>query len=227
MFNHTPAIYLPLYLGVRLALMTPSSMTPSDLAIDPVQLEALPWAFAIGYVAPFIVLLLPDARVRSISIKQSAAAWWQQWPAYTAFCQVALSLLWPPATVASHTATETWPQVQSVYMCIFVLASLSHWISVIGALATGVSFSELFLPALPGKDVKARHGWEAAKWCVQWDVVLDTPAMILWAGVLYWQTGGAVDSSLLQSLFVNFLLAGPLGIPIGLLWKRDAFVLDV
>jgi hypothetical protein len=112
-------------------------------------------------------------------------------------------------------------------MFILVLAGLSHWISVIGAFATGVSMTELFLPALPGKDVKARHGWEAAKWCVQWDVVLDTPAMILWAGVLYWQTGGAVDSSLLQRLFVNFLLAGPLGIPIGLLWERDTVVLGL
>lgn len=85
--------------------------------------------------------------------------------------------------------------------------------------------TELFLPALPGKDKKARHGWEAAKWCAQWDVVLDTPAMILWAGVLYWQTEVVMDSSLWQRLLVNFLLAGPLGVPIGLLWERDAFVL--
>lgn len=227
MFNHTPAIYLPLYLGVRLALMTPSNLIPSDLAIDPIQLEILPWALFIGYVAPFVVLLLPDARFRGISIKQSAAAWWQQWPAYTALCQVALSLIWRPATVPSPTATESWPHVQSAYMFILVLAGLSHWISVIGAFATGVSMSELFLPALPGKDVKARHGWEAAKWCVQWDVVLDTPAMIFYAGALYWQTGGPVGSSLLQRLFVNFLLAGPLGVPIGLLWERDAVVLGL
>jgi hypothetical protein len=227
MFNHTPAIYLPLYLGARLALVTPSNMVPADLVIDPVQLEVLPWAFLIGYVAPFVVLLLPDIRVLDKSIKQSAAAWWQQWPVYTALCQATLSLIWRPATVPSPPAAETWPQVQSVYTFIFVLAGFSHWISVIGAFATGVTMTELFLPALPGKDVKARHGWEAAKWCVQWDVVLDTPAMILWAIVLYWQTGGVVDSSLLQRLFVNFLLAGPLGVPIGLLWERDAFVLGV
>jgi hypothetical protein len=227
MFNHTPAIYLPLYLGVRLALMTPSNLTPRDLTIDPVQLEVLPWAFAIGYVAPFIVLLLPDVRIRDISIKQSAAAWWQQWPAYTAFCQLLLSLTWRPAAVAPPSATEAWPQVQSVYIFIFVLAGLSHWLSVLGSFATGVSMTELFLPALPGKDVKARHGWEAGKWCVQWDVVLATPAMILWAGVLYWQTGGVVDFSLGQRLLVNFFLAGPLGIPIGLLRERDAVVLGI
>ena len=85
--------------------------------------------------------------------------------------------------------------------------------------------TDLFLPALPGKDVVARHGWDAAKWCVQWDIVLATPAMILWAGVLYWQNGADIDFSLLQRLFVNVLLAGPLGIPIGLLWERDAFIL--
>ncbi|PNP56291.1 hypothetical protein THARTR1_03816 [Trichoderma harzianum] len=225
MFNHTPAIYLPLYLGVRLALMTPSNVTPSDLAIDPVQLELFPWAFAIGYVAPFIVLLLPDLRIRDISTKQSVAAWWQQWPAYVALCQLLLSLIWRPAVLASPVATETWPQMQSVYMFLFVMAAVSHWLSVFGAFATGVTMTELFLPAFPGKDKKARHGWEAAKWCVQWDVVLDTPAMILWAGVLYWQTGGVMNSSLWQRLLVNFLLAGPLGIPIGLLWERDAFVL--
>jgi hypothetical protein len=33
-----------------------------------------------------------------------------------------------------------------------------------------------------------------------------------------------MDSSLCQRLLVNFLLAGPLGIPIGLLWERDAFI---
>lgn len=225
MFNHTPAIYLPLYLGARLALVTPSNMTPSDLAIDPVQLKVLPWAFTVGYVAPFIVLLLPDVRIRDISIKQSAAAWWQQWPAYTAVCQLLLSLIWAPAAVPSPTATDAWPQVQSVYRFLFVLASLSHWLSVLGAFATGVSMTDLFFPALPGKDVKARHGWQAAKWCVQWDVVLATPAMVLWAGVLYWQSGQVVDSSLLQRLLVNFFLAGPLGIPIGLLRERDAFVL--
>jgi hypothetical protein len=225
MFNHTPAIYLPLYLGARLALITPSKMTPSDLAVDPVQLEALPWAFAIGYVAPFIVLLLPDIGIGSISIKQSTAAWWQQWPAYTALCQLLLSLAWHPATIPSPSATDAWPQVQSVYTFLFVLAGLSHWLSVLGAFATGVSMTDVFLPALPGKDVKARNGWEAAKWCVQWDVVLATPAMVLWAGVLYWQTGGVVDSSLLQRLLVNFLLAGPLGVPIGLLSERDAYVL--
>jgi hypothetical protein len=225
MFNHTPAIYLPLYLGVRLLLMTPSNMTPSDLTIDPVQLEVLPWAFAIGYVAPFVLLLLPDARIGGISLKQSAAAWWQQWPAYTALCQLLLSLAWHPATIPSPSAEDAWPQVQSVYTFLFVLAGLSHWISVLGALATGVSMTDLFLPALPGKDVKARNGWEAAKWCVQWDVVLATPAMVLWVSALYWQTGGAVDSSLLQRLLVKFLLAGPLGVPIGLLSERDAFVL--
>lgn len=227
MFNHTPAVYLPLYLGVRLALMTPRNITPSDLAIDPVQLEILPWAFAIGYVAPFIVLLLPDVRIRDVSIKQSAAAWWQQWPAYVAFAQLLLSLVWSPAVISSPQATSILPQLQSVYMFIFVVAGVSHWLSVLGAFATGVTMIELFLPALPGKDKKARHGWEAAKWCVQWDVVLDTPAMILWAGVLCWQAGVVADSLLWQRLLVNFLLAGPLGIPISLLWERDASVLSI
>ena len=225
MFNHTPAIYLPLYLGARLALVTPSNMKPSDLAVDPIQVKILPWAFVIGYVTPFIVLLLPDFRIREISIKQSMAAWWQQWPAYVALCQLLLSSIWSPAVVPSLSATEARHQIQSVYMFIFVLAGLSHWVSVLGAFATGVSMADLFLPALPGKDVKARHGWDAAKWCVQWDVVLATPAMILWAGVLYWQTGGVTDTSLVQRLLVNCFLAGPLGIPIGLLWERDAFVL--
>ncbi|OPB44038.1 hypothetical protein A0O28_0023560 [Trichoderma guizhouense] len=227
MFNHTPAIYLPVYLGVRLALMTPSNLTPSDLVIDPVQLEQFPWAIAIGYVAPFIAMLLPDLRIRDISTKQTVAAWWQQWPAYVALSQLLLSLIWRPAVLPSPLSTEAWPQVQSVYMFLFVLAALSHWLSVFGAFATGVTMTELFLPAWPGKDKKARHGWEAAKWCVQWDVVLDTPAMILWAGVLYWQTGAVMDSSLWQRLLVNFLLAGPYGVPIGLLWERDAFVLGV
>jgi hypothetical protein len=224
MFNHTPAIYLPLYLGVRLALMTPSDLTPSDLAIDRVQLEILPWAFALGYVAPFIVLLLPDFRIRGISIKQSIAGWWQQWPAYTALCQLLLSLIWRPA-VSSPLITETWPQIQSVYKLMFVVAGVSHWLSVLGAFATGVSMRELFLPALPGKYKKARHGWEAAKWCVQWDVVLDTPAMVLWAGVLFWQAGGAGDLELWRRMAVNLLLAGPLGVPIGLLRERDVVVL--
>jgi hypothetical protein len=223
MFNHTPAVYLPLYLGVRLALMTPSDITPSDLTIDPVQLKMLPWAFAIGYVAPFIVLLLPDLRIRNISIKQSVAAWWQQWPAYVSLCQLTLSLMWRPSV--APLATDNRSQMQSMYMLIFVMAALSHWLSVLGAFVTGVTMTELFLPALPGRDKKARHGWEAAKWCVQWDFVLDTPAMILWTGILYWQTEAVMDSSLCQRLLVNFLLAGPLGIPIGLLWERDAFVL--
>jgi hypothetical protein len=223
MFNHTPAIYLPLYLGVRLALMTPSNITSSDLAIDPVQLEVLPWAFAIGYVAPFIVLLLPDIRICDTSIKQSIAGWWQQWPAYVALCQLLLALIWRPASPYS-VITDTWPQLQSFYTIIFVMAGMSHWISVFGAFATGVTMTELFLPAWPGKDKKARYGWEAAKWCVQWDVVLDTPAMILWAGVLSWQVGLVMDSSLWQRLIVNLLIAGPLGVPVGLLWERDAFL---
>ena len=225
MFNHTPAIYIPLYLGTRLALVTSKDSTPSDLAVDSTQLEILPWAFVIGYVAPFVVLLLPDFRIRSISIKQSTAAWWQQWPAYVALCQLLLSMIWRPAVISSPTPTEAWPRVQSVYMFIFVLAGASHWLSVLGALATGVSMTDLFLPASPGKDVKACHGWDAAKWCVQWDVVLVTPAMILWAGVLYWQTGAVMDSSFLQRLLVDCVLVGPLGIPIKLLWERDAFVL--
>lgn len=167
----------------------------------------------------------PDIRVHGISVKQSTAAWWQQWPAYTALCQLVLSLVWHPATVPSPSATDVWPQVQSVYTFLFVLAGLSHWLSVLGAYATGVSMTELFLPALPGKEVKARHGWEAAKWCVQWDVVLAMPAMIIWAGILYWQTGGVADSSLWQRMLVNFFFAGPLGVPIGLLWERDVLVL--
>lgn len=227
MFNHTPAIYLPLYLGVRLLLMTPSNMTPQDLATDTTELEIFPWAFTIGYVLPFVLLLLPDIRIRSISIKQSVAAWWQQWPAYIALCHLLLSLLWQPAATSTPSVTESWPQVQSAYKFIFVIAGLSHWLSVIGGLATGVTMTELFLPAWPGKNKKASHGWDAGKWCVQWDVVLDTPAMVLWAGVLYWQTGAVMDSSLLQRMLFHFVLAGPLGMPIGLLWERDAFVLGM
>lgn len=84
--------------------------------------------------------------------------------------------------------------------------------------------TEVFLPAWPGKDKKARYGWEATRCCVQWDVVLDTPAMILWAGVLSWQVELVMDSSLWQRLIVNLLIAGPLGVPVGLLWERDAFL---
>jgi hypothetical protein len=231
MFNHTPAIMLPLYLALRLILFTPPTLTTPDLIIDPTHLEILPWAFTLGYLLPFLLLLLPDIPLGRARLKQTVAAWWQQWPLYISLCHFTLQLLWPPSR--ADPVQDLHLDLQApVYHFILAVAALSHWAPILAALGLhpGLTLRSLFLPSAPDPAVRAASGYQAAKWTVQWDVWMDSPALLLWAAALFWQQaqrGVVMWGAVVTRVLGLGLLAGPVGAGVGLLWERDRMVLGM
>lgn len=221
MFNYTPALGMPLYLAARFAFLTPPNLTAEDVLIDRVQLDVLPWAFLLGYIVPFVLMLLPDLELRGFSSKHTLAAWWQQWPAYVALFH-AVFLLFPRSQDQVRAGPpEILYQLEHIYIFILVIAAASHWGPIVAGFVKGVTMMELFMPSASNN----MNEYAASKWTVQWDSIMDHLAMMIWASVLFWQTRGFPTPPVLLSALWYGFLGGPLGSIIALLWERDRSIL--
>lgn len=217
----------PLYLAIRLAVSP--SVTPTGLAVHAAHLKAIPWSFALGYILPIILMALPSPRIVSPTFKHTAAGWYQQWNLYIVLIHWTLVYLWREDGQSISTI-ETLELSRNVYVFAILCAGVAWWSAMWIALKKGGIPLALkaFVPASPWSGKKAASIYEGAKWLIQWDGIIGTTAMTVWAASLYLDANQSapLPEDMWKRMLAYGISGGPMGISIGLLFERDKLLLD-
>ncbi|KAH8815400.1 hypothetical protein F5884DRAFT_772201 [Xylogone sp. PMI_703] len=247
-FNHSNALITPIWLALHL-LTSPSAFTPTadDIWIEPVHLLVLPISVVLGFVIPLAPVMLPFS-VISVEMKQTAMGWYQQWPLWIALPHYAIVALLRPKFSSSRLADKT--NVLVLYRYIYAFASafaiLTHIpvmvVSCTASLWSGlfnpeyvklIQMSHLLVPMNPFSEVQAKDLAEGMFWLIQWDYFSGYIAPIFWSLILYRKAQTTVHknngswSYIWKRVVLYFLISGPIGIAVGLIWERDEMLLDV
>jgi hypothetical protein len=245
-FNHSNALITPLWLAVHL-LTSPSAAKPTaaDISIEPIHLLALPASFIIGFVLPLVPVVLPFSLV-SLEVKQTAMGWYQQWPLWIAVPHYTLVALLRLCSLPSKLDSPKTRILlyRSVYIFAFAFAVFTHlpvmslsfaafaWPSLFNyEYAHLLQPKHLLIPTSPFLDTKAKNLAEGMLWLIQWDYFSGYLAPAVWAIFLRRRVGETPNKSdmgycLIRAL-LYLLMAGPIGIAIGMVWERDEILLCV
>jgi hypothetical protein len=240
----TPA-FLALHLWTSPTVNRPNV---ENLWIDPNQLAALPVSVVLGLFVPSVAMALPAPSVISIAQKQSLAAFWQAFPLWIYVVQQVVATL--ISMVAPSDSKSTSPDknraflqnLRWVYMfgigcsawghigtwSISLLAMFSPQLFALGV-AEIFHPSSIFLNASPFSGAKAASIAEGSKWFLQWDLLIGSAAMLLWAIALRVQAESPRSSFLAYLSQFTFLLLvsfviGPSGAAVVAVWTRDELV---
>lgn len=223
-------------------MATPS--TPEELAIRSTDLEVLPWSFAIGYILPLTLLAWPNT---SAIFKHTTAGWYQQWHLYMSAVHFGLLAIWPssPPANASRELVEVWSVLDQTYESLLYLAAAGNWGPIALALLAKIqpkqfgpstakiaSLPAVLIPASPFGKVRSETMADGGKWLLQWDNIVGTLGTLVWTISLFGaSTQGVLRPEmvypLLKRLAEYFVMAGPMGVAIGLLRERDKVVLGL
>jgi hypothetical protein len=244
-FAATVPAFLALYLWTSPAVERPSV---ENLWIDPNQLAALPVSLLLGLFVPSIAMSLPAPSVISISQKQSLCAFWQAFPLWVYFVQQAVVMLISMVAPADSKPTPVEKNkafvksLNGVYMFGIGCSTLGHigtWsISLLAMLSPGLFASgvdellhpsNVFLNTSPFSGAKAANIADGVKWFLQWDLLVGSAAMLLWAIALRVQAEtvrSSLSAYLSQFTFLLLVSAviGPSGAAVMALWARDELV---
>lgn len=240
----TPA-FLAIHLWTSATVHGPAS---EDIWIDPNELNALPVSLIVGLVVPSVVMSLPAPSMITITQKQTAAAVWQLFPLWTYLAQSIAAFMM--SNIASSTSLQSSAEksqrhlraLRRVHLFGMGLSALGHigtWsISLLAMLSptlfeSGVAEilhpSSVFLNTSPFSGAKAHDIAEGVKWFLQWDLLVGSTAVLLWAVTLKVQaqnTGASVRTlfSELTSWSIVSAFIGPSGAAVMALWTRDELV---
>lgn len=243
------AAVVPAFLAVHL-WTSPTVDSPSveNLRIDPNQLVALPISLVLGLFVPSLAMSLPAPSVISISQKQSLAAFWQAFPLWIYIVQQVVTTLISTVAPAESKSTPAeknrafFQSAQWAYMFGIGCSAWGHvgtWsISLLAMLfpqlfATGMAElltpSNVFLNASPFSGARAADIAEGSKWFLQWDLLIGSASMLLWAITLRVQaetTRSSLPAYISQFVFLLLVSAviGPSGAAVVAVWTRDELV---
>ncbi|KAJ5533128.1 hypothetical protein N7494_009680 [Penicillium frequentans] len=236
----TFALWGPLYCGLHLATsITATKPTVQNIRIPRIIRFAIPIAYAIGYVIPSILMVLPAPNVISTDQKQIFIAVWQAWAISVGIMTtMAFYLLGP--WIRDDTSTDH----RGVYAFAFVYAAVAHLISWTISLATVVApalFHDRYVQALhPSNVFLLPSPWNTAAFPVEdvsvaahhflrWDCLIGSACMQIWAVTLYVRAcrigGEPINWSVLGAKIVLLtILGGPIGSAVALMWERDNLI---
>ena len=219
-----------------------------DLKINTSQLNALPISVVIGYIIPSIAMSLPAPSLITLSRKQTFAALWQAFPLWISIAHVVISTLLaaiaPMAAIPTRTedtarCMRTLRHVFAFGIACSAIGHIAPWsISLLALLcpslfARGVAElltpSNVFLNVSPFSGAKASTLADGTKWFLQWDLLVGSTAMLIWAFTLSVKVERAQTSLLTHvwhfaSLLLVSIIAGPTGAAVMAIWERDELV---
>lgn len=250
---------MPLYLSFHLftspTTLSPSSKSPNtpttNLIIDPTKLRVLPLAVTLGAIVPSILACLPAPSIVSYSLQQDLVSFWQLFPVWISLSQLVLmtfsSFILPSKEQTYRSAAERnavlLRSLRRTYIFIFAVSSLSHIASLTLSITPLILPSifapgyhsffhplRVFLPKSPLEITPISSLGEGALLLLQWDELIGSGAMIVWAMVLNRNAhAGKVTWGGWLSLLVKVTgltaVTGPGGAVVALIWGRDELVL--
>lgn len=252
-FHHAHGLFTPLYIALAI-LFLPScklqNQTPEALYIPHQHLTAIPISFMLGFVIPVFFICLPAPRFLSHRVKDTITGWYQQW--HLIISAIHYSTVRLMGTFHDYEVNESHylPMSESkVYVLranfVFAMALAAIPYFVVSTTSTTSWLAPtlfnpktvkslhpkwILLPTWPRSGVRARNIDEGVQWLIQWDYLLGTIAMLIWAALLVTSAtnkqGHQVYSlgAELLNCILYFLIGGPNGVVVGLIWEREEVV---
>ncbi|GAD99560.1 conserved hypothetical protein [Paecilomyces variotii No. 5] len=248
----TFAVTTPFYCGLHLATAS-YSVRPNFNAVSVPRsvLLALPVIFAITYFIPSGLMLVPAPEIFTYDQKQIIIALWQPWPVYASFLAAIASVVLPAfisdnSTTASKQAVRQRKALRGVYTFAFALGAIAHiasWTISLSTVLAPAIFSEKYAHDLhPTKVFQATLPWantdlrvssvaEGVHLFLQWDFAVGATAILLWAVTLLIRahrhiSGTVCWTGLVVKVAFLWLMAGPIGTAVALIWERDELVIE-
>lgn len=207
----------------------------------------LPLIIAVGYIVPSAAMFLPAPSIVSVGTKQALAAAWQPFPIYTS---VLASLCWLFSSYFSPDSDKSGPvtlrglrRTYAFALSCAVIPRIAAWALSLTVLAFPTLFPENVAAEIhPLRVFVNRLLWlsplvqvtsvgEGALWFLQWDDLIGSTALLLWALALYkaahQQASVEIRWTELGSKVVLLsMIIGPVGAAVVLMRERDELVFE-
>ena len=90
----------------------------------------------------------------------------------------------------------------------------------------------LLVPMNPFSEVKAADLAQGMFWLIQWDYFSGYLAPVVWATFMYRRADAMLKRKSFWGYFLKrapfyFLIAGPIGVAVGMVWERDEMLLTM
>ncbi|PWY86769.1 hypothetical protein BO70DRAFT_333206 [Aspergillus heteromorphus CBS 117.55] len=243
----TFAFAAPLYCALQLSVSpTAKSPTPDTIRIPRPVLRAFPWVFAISFIVPSGLMILPVSDTITTDLKQIFIALWQPFPAYISLLLTLVHVGGPPLNRPDGTGRKDLRALRFVYAFAFAHTAINHLVSWTISLTTvfaptviAVPFREQLHPSLvfgiptpwTSPVLQVTSVAEGVHAFLRWDCLIGSAGMVVWASALYVAAHRAVLGCvgwgrLLVKVVLLGLVAGPVGAAVELVWERDELVLS-
>ncbi|EKG19691.1 hypothetical protein MPH_03002 [Macrophomina phaseolina MS6] len=243
--NISVAITIPIWCLLHLLTLpnTNSATLTSRLSVSASDARLLPWAMAIGYIAPSIAMALPSPGVVPASTQQLLVSLWQPFPLWVYLVGTVLRPFF--STAASATSPlQSYHSTSRTHLFALLLAAIPHTTALSLSLSsflfpqlfdasTAASFhpARAFLPKVSLKGMEPLPLAEGILRFMQWDEAVSTAAAVVWAATVYLRdtkTKGGQRFGLLGLLARALgwtVVGGPSAAAVALVWARDEVVL--
>jgi hypothetical protein len=243
------ACIAPIWMAIQL-WTSPTVLDPDvdDLVVSPIQLAVAPVSILFGYGLPSVMMCLPATAKISFDSKQGWTGAQQLWPIWIIITQVTLStavaIVNPMVNVVTEDEkkTKTLTYLRYAYAFALIMSTAGHltsWGLSILSYAFPVLFTSkyesmmlpwvVFWPVWPFGSLQADTLADGALWFIQWDLIVSTAAVLLWAftlrvgvegrQVMFWQWVVGLTLAAVIAVFI-----GPVGAAVLSLWGRDELV---
>lgn len=240
----TVTIVSPIYLCLEVAQGNVGSAF-NELAVNPVDLDAIPWATTLSFVLPTIAMAVPLLNIASAELNYLFIALWQPFPLYQALIQPLLrkgSGIEQRGKKGSSVYTRQERSLARVYGFVLKLCAGTH-LCVLGAAFLSqfndslptVSLSRLLMPtslshpptlAALSPPVSALDSREVVVSFLRWDIYCASAAFSIWAGYhTYHSERGASILGIAARIVFWTVVGGPIAPAAVLLWDRDTAAL--
>ncbi|KAI9878134.1 MAG: hypothetical protein M1830_001780 [Pleopsidium flavum] len=257
MQNVAFAVVIPLYLAIHL-FTSPTVLSPHGqlsksttyLRVDPTELEVLPYSVFLGFIVPTILMCLPAPAAVTYPQKQGLIAFWQAFPLWISLWHMVISSSMKRISSMSGTSNRypaadrqtVHEALRKVYLFGFAMSAVIHVaiISIsLASILTPAMFatsysallrpSQVFIPVSLFSTVQVSSVGEGALYFGQWDELVGSAALLLWAAALYRNAHGAKVSwpgwaSLVAKVIGLTVVAGPCSTALTLIWERDELI---
>lgn len=245
------ACVAPIYFYLHL-LLSKVARTPKEYNLivqQPIQLALAPFATAIGFGIPSIMMALPAPSVLSYYWKQTWTALQQGWPIWILLAQRVLEAAVVSADPMSAMRTEKQKKAETLkysrraFRFALMTSTSAHLLytglGLVAAFAPSLLSSKLqvqlapenfFIPPNPFSDLRARTLATGAMWFLQWDLIIGVLSTMIWGVAVELFASNRQDSlgAWIVSLLKNGLIAlvvGPAGAAVLAIWRRDEAIL--
>ena len=239
----TVTIVSPIYVALEVS-QGHTNPTFNDLAIDPRDLDAIPWGTTISFVLPTLGMVVPLLNLASAELNYLLIALWQPFPLYQTLIHPLLRSSYPDRSRNGRVSTNGYEKsLGKSYGFILKLCAGTH-LFVLGAAflsqasdsIPSISLSEMLIPtslsnpptlATLSPPVSALSSRAVVTNFLKWDIYCACAAFSIWAGYhAYHAEKGANLLNIALRIVLWTAVGGPIAPAAVLLWDRDVAALE-